>query len=282
MSYKAATRMVRFLSGPAPKPRLLAQSQFKNERQVRPEIYCLVPEVAVKLNLEQRRGPAACCEDAILDDGLRHRRAQRRGRDQSQARDLTNANRVIREPLLTLSPPHKTQVHPHGLLDARFADVVAQRFRQIRRPVLPRRKRRLCRMGIGRPETNAERRGMVFPARPSLPEQRAPRAVALRFFGVAHPEQFNHGVDEGKTPVRRTLAGMLTGRSLPQAELNQLLCLGRPEGGADEEMVQFHRHASECNLVFRALAFQKKYSANPGATGVLDHRYWRLQKGVNE
>ena len=84
----------------------------------------------------------------------------------------------------------------------------------------------------------------MFPTRPSLPKQGAPGTFALSLACVADPKQLNHGVGEGKTPIGRTLTGMLIGRSLMQAELNKFFSLGSAWSGTDEQMVQLYPHAS--------------------------------------
>ena len=59
---------------------------------------------------------------------------------------------------------------------------------------------------------------------------------------IAHPEQLNHGVSEGKTAAGRTLAGMLIWRSLMQPELNKFFSLRSARIGTDEQMVQLYLH----------------------------------------
>ena len=81
------------------------------------------------------------------------------------------------------------------------------------------------------------------PPRPSLPKQGAPCTLTLSLSCIAHPKQLNHGVGEGKTAIGRTLTGMLTWRSLMQAELNKFFSLGSAWSGTDEQMVQLYPHA---------------------------------------
>ena len=93
-------------------------------------------------------------------------------------------------------------------------------------------------MRIDRPQANAERRGLSFATRPSLPKQGAPGTLILSLARVADPKQLNHGVGEGKTATGRTLTRMLIWRSLMQAELNKFFSRGSAWSGTDEQMVQ--------------------------------------------
>jgi len=83
----------------------------------------------------------------------------------------------------------------------------------------------------------------MFPTRPSLPEQRAPRTLTLSLARVADPNQLNHGVCEGKTAIGSTLTGMLIWRSFMQAELNKFFGLGSAWSRTDEQMVQLYPNA---------------------------------------
>jgi len=83
----------------------------------------------------------------------------------------------------------------------------------------------------------------MFPTRPPLPKQGAPGALTLSVARVADPNQLNHGVDEGKTAIGRTLTRVLIGRPFMQAELNKFFSLGSTWSGTDEQMVQLDPHA---------------------------------------
>ena len=67
--------------------------------------------------------------------------------------------------------------------------------------------------------------------------------MTLGFSCITHPNQLNHGIDEGKTATGSTLTGMLIWRSLMQAELNKVFSLGGTYSCTDEQMVQFYPHA---------------------------------------
>jgi len=82
----------------------------------------------------------------------------------------------------------------------------------------------------------------MFPTRPPLPKQGAPGTLTLSFSRVADPNQLNHGVDEGKTAIGRTLTGVLIGRSFMQAELNKFFSLRSAWSGTNEHMIQFEPH----------------------------------------
>jgi hypothetical protein len=74
---------------------------------------------------------------------------------------------------------------------------------------------------------------------PHLPDQTtSPRvecAAIVHFeLPVHRPKQLNHGVGEGKTPIRRTLSGMLIWRSLTQTEPNKFFSFGSTWSGTDE------------------------------------------------
>lgn len=83
----------------------------------------------------------------------------------------------------------------------------------------------------------------MFPTIPPLPKQSAPGTLTLSVARVADPNQLNHGVDEGKTSIGRTLTGVLIGRSFMQAELNKFFSLGSTWSGTDAQMVQLYPHA---------------------------------------
>ena len=150
---------------------------------------------------------------------------------------------MLDEPLFTLSSSHETQIDPHRLFYSHVAYMHDKRIWQIRRPIFPCGKREPCILSIDRPQANAERRGIIFPTRPSLPNQGAPSTWTLGLSFIAHPKQFNHGIDEGKSATGRTLTRMLIWRSLTQTEPNKFFSLGRTWSGTDEQMVQLYPHS---------------------------------------
>jgi hypothetical protein len=75
-----------------------------------------------------------------------------------------------------------------------------------------------------------------------FPKQGSPCILTLSLSCIAHPNQLNHGVGEGKTAIDRTLTGMLIWRSLMQNELNKFFSLGNAWSGTGEQMVQLYPH----------------------------------------
>jgi len=151
---------------------------------------------------------------------------------------------MLNEILLAMGASHEAEIHPHRLLHSNFADVHGKRIWQIRRPILPSRKRQPRVLNIGGAKTDAERRGAVFPTRPSLPKQRALCPWTLSLFGIAYPKQLDHGIREGKTAIGRTLTGMLTWGPFMQTEMNQVFRFGSAWIGTDEQVVQLNSHAT--------------------------------------
>src|SRR5215831_14010974 len=107
---------------------------------------------------------------------------------------------------------------------------------------------------MNRPHADAERRGVTLPTRPSLPEQGAFCTLTLTLARIAHPEQFNHRVREGKTATGRALTRMLIWRSFMQTELNEFLGLWSAWSGTDKQMVQLYLHARQCNPIRPAIS----------------------------
>ena len=60
------------------------------------------------------------------------------------------------------------------------------------------------------------------------------RVFALSYLCIAHPEELNHGIRKGKTPVRYALSGMLIWRSLAQTEPNKFFSFEIAWGGTGE------------------------------------------------
>src|SRR5215475_4673051 len=144
---------------------------------------------------------------------------------------------MLGKPFFVLSSPLKPQIYPHWLFDSYLADVHEKRIRQIRGTILPSRKRYPRVLRINGPHANAERTGVLVPARPSLPKQSASCAWTLSLAWMSYPNQLDHGVGKSEAPTRCTLPGMLIGRSLMQTELNKFFRLGTAGRGTDKEVV---------------------------------------------
>src|SRR5215468_9724332 len=116
---------------------------------------------------------------------------------------------MLDKPPFALSSSHETQINPHRLLNPHFADIHDKRIWQIRRPILPCRKRWSGVLRVDGPQADSERRCVVFPARPSLPKQSALSTFVSSLAFIADPKQLNHGVGKGKTATGRALTEML-------------------------------------------------------------------------
>src|SRR5258707_15671198 len=143
---------------------------------------------------------------------------------------------MLDKPLFALSSSHEAQIHPHRLLNSHVADMHDKRIWQIRRPILPCGKRQPCVLRIDRPQANAERRGVMFPTRPSLPKQGAPGTLTLSLACVADPKQLNHGVGKGKTAIRCALSEVPIWRSLMQPDLTRFSSSGPAGAGKTEQL----------------------------------------------
>jgi hypothetical protein len=60
---------------------------------------------------------------------------------------------------------------------------------------------------------------------------------------IAHPEQLNHRIREGKAPIGRALSGVPIGRPLKQTEPDKFLSFRSAWCSANEQMIQLNAHA---------------------------------------
>jgi len=74
---------------------------------------------------------------------------------------------------------------------------------------------------------------------PSLPELRLTCSVALRFCGVAYPEQLEIRIGEKEPAVCRALTRMGVRGTLQEPFLYEKCRFGRSEVAADKDMIQF-------------------------------------------
>ncbi len=209
---------------------------------MRAEVDHLAALVPVELDFQERFFSHAGRDNLICEHRLRRRRAKLHRSGESQGSDFTNANGMLAKELPAVDALHEVQVDPHGLFNTRFRYIHKERIWQVDRSIFPGGKRRRCALRFCGTHTNAKGAGVMFPARPSFPEERAPREFTSGLPCVADPKQFDHSVGEGEATIGRALTGMLIGRALVQTELNKFVGLRSARSCADEKVVKLNAH----------------------------------------
>ena len=175
---------------------------------------------------------------------------------------------MLCEMLFAIDSAHEVQVDPHRLFDACFTYVHKERIGQVCRPIFPCRKGWRGVLRTSRAQTNAEGTGSPFPTRPPVPKESSPRIFALSFLSIRNPEQLNHCVREGKTPIGCALSDVPIGRPLTQTEPYKFLCFRSAPSSTNEQVIQLNAHA--CSL---AVPRQRDQSAlNPARAHFMSYR----------